>query len=414
MHGGSICDQILHNEPARDRFARVPGDDQKVMMSSAAVSVVLAGGGTAGHVNPLLAVADEVRRRQPGARVLALGTTTGLEADLVPARGYELRPIPRVPLPRRPSPDLLRLPGRLTAAVRAAEDAIDEIDAQAVIGFGGYVATPAYLAAKRKGVPIVIHEQNARPGLANRLGARWASRVGVTFAGTPLRGGVLTGLPLRQAIAALVQEREADAAGLRARAAAELGLDPALPTLVVTGGSLGALSLNRAVSGAAAQILAAGAQVLHLTGKGKGDEVRETVAGVDPRRYQVREYLEQMELAYAVADLVVCRSGAGSVAELAALGIPAVYVPLPIGNGEQRLNATPLVEAGGGLLVDDADVTPAWVAAEVPTLLADRERLGVMAKAARSAGTSDGAARVVDLVEQAVRSAGTDTTEVRS
>ncbi|MGW2095259.1 undecaprenyldiphospho-muramoylpentapeptide beta-N-acetylglucosaminyltransferase [Promicromonospora sukumoe] len=384
------------------------------MMSSAVVSVVLAGGGTAGHVNPLLAVADEVRRRQPGARVLALGTTTGLEADLVPARGYELRPIPRVPLPRRPSPELLRLPGRLTAAVRAAEDAIDEIDAQAVIGFGGYVATPAYLAAKRKGVPIVIHEQNARPGLANRLGARWAARVGLTFPGTPLRGGTLTGLPLRQAIAELVEAREADAAGLRARAAAELGLDPALPTLVVTGGSLGALSLNRAVSGAAVQILAAGAQVLHLTGKGKADEVRETVAGVDERRYQVREYLEQMELAYAVADLVVCRSGAGSVAELAALGIPAVYVPLPIGNGEQRLNAAPLVSAGGGLLVDDADVTPAWVAAEVPSLLADRERLGVMAKAARAAGTSDGAARVVDLVEQAVRSAGTDTTEVRS
>jgi UDP-N-acetylglucosamine--N-acetylmuramyl-(pentapeptide) pyrophosphoryl-undecaprenol N-acetylglucosamine transferase len=384
------------------------------MMSSAVVSVVLAGGGTAGHVNPLLAVADEVRRREPGARVLALGTTTGLEAELVPARGYELRPIPRVPMPRRPSPDLLRLPGRLAAAVKAAEDAIDEIDAQAVIGFGGYVATPAYLAARRRGVPIVIHEQNARPGLANRLGARWAARVGLTFAGTPLRGGVLTGLPLRQAIAALVQAREADAAGARARAAAELGLDPTLPTLVVTGGSLGALNLNRAVSGAAAQVLAAGAQVLHLTGKGKADEVRETVAAVDGRRYQVREYLEQMELAYAVADLVVCRSGAGSVAELAALGIPAVYVPLPIGNGEQRLNATPLVHAGGGLLVDDADLTPGWVSREVPTLLADRERLGVMAKAARSAGTSDGAARVVDLVEQAVRSAGTDTTEVRS
>ncbi|PUB31589.1 UDP-N-acetylglucosamine-N-acetylmuramylpentapeptide N-acetylglucosamine transferase [Promicromonospora sp. AC04] len=385
-------------------------------MSSAVVSVVLAGGGTAGHVNPLLAVADEVRRREPGARVLVLGTTTGLEAELVPARGYELRPIPRVPMPRRPSPELLRLPGRLAAAVKAAEDAIDEIDAQAVIGFGGYVATPAYLAAKRKGVPIVIHEQNARPGLANRLGARWAARVGLTFAGTPLRGGVLTGLPLRQAIAALVQAREADAAGVRARAAAELGLDPALPTLVVTGGSSGALNLNRAVSGAAAQILATGAQVLHLTGKGKGDEVRETVAAsaVDERRYQVREYLEQMELAYAVADLVLCRSGAGSVAEHAALGIPAIYVPLPIGNGEQRLNAAPLVEAGGGLLVDDADLTPAWVSTNVPTLLADRERLGVMAKAAGSAGTSDGAARVVDLVEQAVRSAGNDTSEVRS
>ncbi|MGI5190742.1 undecaprenyldiphospho-muramoylpentapeptide beta-N-acetylglucosaminyltransferase [Promicromonospora sp. CA-289599] len=387
------------------------------MMSSAVVSVVLAGGGSAGHVNPLLAVADEVRRREPGARVLALGTTTGLEAELVPARGYELRPIPRVPLPRRPSPDLLRLPGRLAAAVKSAEDAIDEIDAQAVIGFGGYVATPAYLAARRKDIPIVIHEQNMRPGLANRLGARWASRVGLTFAGTPLRGGVLTGLPLRQAIAALVQEREADAAGVRLRAAAELGLDPALPTLVVTGGSLGAVNLNRAVSGVAAQVLATGAQVLHLTGKGRSPEVLETLAAVpdlDRRRYQVREYLEQMELAYAVADLVVCRSGAGSVGEQAALGIPAVYVPLPIGNGEQRLNAAPLVETGGGLLVDDADLTPEWVSREVLPLLADRERLGVMAKAARSAGTTDGAARVVDLVEQAVRSAGTDTTEVRS
>ena len=383
-------------------------------MSSAAVSVVLAGGGTAGHVNPLLAVADEVRRREPGARVLVLGTTTGLEAGLVPARGYELRPIPRVPLPRRPGPELVRLPGRLVAAVRAAEEAIDEIGAQAVIGFGGYVATPAYLAARRKGVPIIVHEQNARPGLANRLGARWAARVGVTFSGTPLRGGVVTGLPLRQAIAALVAVRESDAAGARARAAAELGLDPALPTLVVTGGSSGALSLNRAVSGAAADLLAAGGQVLHLTGKGKGDEVRATIAAApapDGGRYQVREYLEQMELAYAVADLVVCRSGAGSVAEHAALGIPAVYVPLPVGNGEQRLNAAPLVEAGGGLLVADADLTAAWVSANVPGLLADRERLGVMAKAARSAGTTEGAARVVDLVEQAVRSAGTDTTE---
>ncbi|GGM39288.1 UDP-N-acetylglucosamine--N-acetylmuramyl-(pentapeptide) pyrophosphoryl-undecaprenol N-acetylglucosamine transferase [Promicromonospora citrea] len=393
-----------------------PGDDEKVMMSSAVVSVVLAGGGTAGHVNPLLAVADEVRRREPGARVLALGTTTGLEADLVPARGYELRPIPRVPLPRRPSTDLLRLPGKLASAVRAAEDAIDEIGAQAVIGFGGYVATPAYLAARRKDLPIVIHEQNARPGLANRLGARWAARVGLTFPGTPLRGGVLTGLPLRQAIAGLVQQREADAAGVRARAAAELGLDPALPTLVVTGGSSGALSLNRALSGAAGQILATGAQVLHLTGRGKSEEVHQTLAaaGVGPERYQVREYLEQMELAYAVADLVVCRSGAGSVAEHAALGVPAVYVPLPIGNGEQRLNAQPLVEAGGGLLVDDAELTPDWVARHVPALLTDRERLAVMAKAARSTGTTDGAARVVDLVEEAVRSAGTDTTEVSS
>ncbi|MBO0607709.1 undecaprenyldiphospho-muramoylpentapeptide beta-N-acetylglucosaminyltransferase [Myceligenerans salitolerans] len=368
-------------------------------------SVVLAGGGTAGHVNPLLAVADEIRRREPEARLLALGTATGLEAELVPSRGYELRHVPRVPLPRKPSTDLFALPGRLREAVRAAEAAIEEIDAQAVVGFGGYVSTPAYLAARRKDVPVVVHEQNARPGLANKLGSRWAARVGLTFPGTALKGGVLTGLPLRAEIARLVDERAADAAGTRARAAAALGLDPARPTLVVTGGSLGALSLNRAVGGAARAITATGAQVLHLTGKEKDGPVREiatALPGESAARYQVRDYLAEMQLALAVADVVVCRAGAGTVSELAALGIPAVYVPLPIGNGEQRLNAAPVVQAGGGLLVDDADLTPDWVAGTIPALLGDPERLGVMAKGAATAGVRDGAARVVDLVAEAI------------
>ncbi|QAY70634.1 undecaprenyldiphospho-muramoylpentapeptide beta-N-acetylglucosaminyltransferase [Xylanimonas protaetiae] len=380
------------------------------MSDSPVQSVVLAGGGTAGHVNPLLAVADELRAREPGAKVLVLGTTTGLEADLVPARGYPLWPVPRVPLPRRPSADLLTLPGKLSAAVKAAEAAIDQIDAQAVVGFGGYVSTPAYLAARRRGVPVVIHEQNARPGLANKLGARWAARVGLTFEGTALRGGVVTGLPLRREIAALVDQRDADAAGTRVAAADALGLDPTRPTLLVTGGSSGALSVNAAVVGAAAELLAAGAQVLHLTGRGKDGPVREALARIDPLtdtdRYHVREYLSEMHHALAVADLVVARSGAGTVCELAALGIPAVYVPLPVGNGEQRLNATPLVRAGGGLLVDDADLTPAWVAAHVPALLADTARLAAMAEAARSTGVRDAAARVADLVEQAVAEAG--------
>ncbi|RPF22040.1 undecaprenyldiphospho-muramoylpentapeptide beta-N-acetylglucosaminyltransferase [Myceligenerans xiligouense] len=368
-------------------------------------SVVLAGGGTAGHVNPLLAVADEIRRRDPEARVLALGTATGLEADLVPSRGYELRHVPRVPLPRKPSADLFALPGRLREAVHAAEAAIDEIGAQAVVGFGGYVSTPAYLAARRKDIPVVIHEQNARPGLANKLGSRWAARVGLTFPGTALKGGILTGLPLRAEIARLVDERAADTAGTRARAAAALGLDPARPTLVVTGGSLGALNLNRAVGGAAGALTATGAQVLHLTGKEKDGPVREIAAALPAEaaaRYQVRDYLAEMHLALAVADLVVCRAGAGTVSELAALGIPAVYVPLPIGNGEQRLNAAPVVQAGGGLLVDDADLTTDWVAGTIPALLGDRERLGVMAKGAATAGIRDGASRVVDLVAEAI------------
>uniref|UniRef100_UPI0020291A41 UDP-N-acetylglucosamine--N-acetylmuramyl- (pentapeptide) pyrophosphoryl-undecaprenol N-acetylglucosamine transferase n=1 Tax=Actinotalea sp. C106 TaxID=2908644 RepID=UPI0020291A41 len=340
-------------------------------------SVLLAGGGTAGHVNPLLAVADELSVRHPGALLTVLGTAEGLEAELVPERGYPLVVVPKVPLPRRPTPDWLRLPGRLREAVDAAEHVLEETQAQVVVGFGGYVSTPAYLAARRRGTPVVIHEQNARPGLANRLGARWARSVAVTFPGTQLAGAQVTGLPLRPEIADLIDERAVDATGSRVRAAAELGLDPELPTVLVTGGSLGAVSVSSAVVGAAAELLAAGVQVLHLTGKGKAQAVRDQVrevseSGLAPGlagRYQVREYLSRMQLGLAVADLVVARAGAGTVSELAALGLPAVYVPLPIGNGEQRLNARPVVEAGGGVLVPDAELDPRWVVAELLPLV---------------------------------------------
>ncbi|WP_344006239.1 UDP-N-acetylglucosamine--N-acetylmuramyl-(pentapeptide) pyrophosphoryl-undecaprenol N-acetylglucosamine transferase, partial [Isoptericola halotolerans] len=289
-----------------------------------------------------------------------------------------------------------------------AEAAIDEIDAQAVVGFGGYVSTPAYLAARRRGVPVVIHEQNARPGLANRLGARWAAAVATTFEQTALPGATCVGLPLRAEIAALVDARQDDAVAARARAADVLGLDPSLPTLLVTGGSSGAVRVNEAVAGAAGALLGAGVQVLHLTGKGKDAAVRDVVdravaaGGHEASRYQVREYLPEMHEALAACDLVVARSGAGTVCELAALGLPAVYVPLPVGNGEQRLNAAGVVGAGGGLLVEDAQFDAAWVADYVPGLVVDADRLGPMADAARSVGVRDAAARVADLVAGAV------------
>ena len=368
------------------------------------VSVVLAGGGSAGHVNPLLAVADELRRRHPRIRVTVLGTAQGLEADLVPAGGYPLVTVPRVPLPRRPTLDWFRLPGRLRSAVRTAERAIRDTDAQVVVGFGGYVATPAYLAARRTRTPVVIHEQNARPGLANRLGARWANAVAVTFPGTRLRQAQVTGLPLRPQIAELLAARDADAGAARRAAAAVLGLDPDVTTLLVTGGSLGALSVNSALAAAAPDLVAAGVQVLHLTGAGKDQAVRDAVDGLPG--YHVLAYLDQMHLGLAVADVVLCRAGAGTVSELAALGIPAVYVPLPIGNGEQRLNALPVVTAGGGLLVPDDDLGPAWLREHLVPLLADAGRRAAMAQAARTVGVPDGAARVADLVERAAGGAG--------
>lgn len=361
--------------------------------SSRLRAVLLAGGGTAGHVSPLLAVADALRRREPELRLSVLGTAEGLESRLVPERGYELDLVPKVPLPRRPGPDLLRLPGRLRAAVAAASQAIERIDAQVVVGFGGYVATPAYLAARRAGIPIVVHEQNARPGIANRLGARLATRVAVTFPGTSLPKAVVTGMPLRTEISGL------DRDSLREPARKSFGLHEGLPTVLVTGGSLGAARINEAFRAALPLLRASGVQVLHVTGRGKEFPVPEGGEAAAP--YIVLPYANRMELAYAAADLVVARAGAGTVCELTAVGLPAVYVPLPIGNGEQRLNAAHVVEAGGGLLVDDAAMTSEWVQDRLLPLIHDGERLRVMAQAASSIGERGGDELVVDLVQEA-------------
>lgn len=378
--------------------------------------VLLAGGGTAGHINPLLATAAILRDPAAGGEedteILVLGTAEGLERTLVPEAGYELAHVPRVPLPRRPSGDLLRLPQRLRSAIGAATEAIEAVGADVVVGFGGYVSTPAYLAARKAGVPVVIHEQNARPGLANRLGASWARAVALTFPSTRLTASKgrteVTGLPLRPAIASLVQARSTEQGAHQARqeGAAALGLDPDRPTLLVTGGSLGAQHLNEVLAGALGE-LPADLQVLHLTGRDKDAPVRAALsaaiqAGAPAdlaERYHVLDYLSAMERAYACADGVLCRSGAGTVAELTALGLPALYVPLPIGNGEQRLNAADVVAAGGGRLVLDADLSGRDIL-DFTGLITDPRARREMARAAAATGVQDAAARMGALIRQ--------------
>ena len=355
----------------------------------------MAGGGTAGHTSPLLATADALVRLAPGTEVTALGTPRGLEVRVVPEAGYPLELVPPVPLPRKPSADLVKVPARLRGAYRATLDVVDRLQPDVVVGFGGYVSVPAYLAARKRGLPLVVHEGNAIPGVANRLSARMTTHVATSFPGTALPHAVCTGLPIRRLISTM--DRDA----LRAEALATFGLRPDLPTLLVTGGSQGAARINAAVSGAAAALAAAGVQVLHVVGPKHELAVP---AGEVP--YVVLNYVDRMDLAYAAADAVLCRSGSNTVTEVSGVGLPAIYVPLPIGNGEQSLNARPVVDAGGGLLVADGALTPEWVTASVPALLTDRARLAQMGAAARGVIPLDGDEKLARIVLAAAGGGG--------
>lgn len=354
-----------------------------------ALRVLLAGGGTAGHTSPLLALAAALEEAEPDVEITCLGTPRGLEVKLIPAAGYPLELVPPVPMPRRPGAELAKVPVRLQRSVRAAAEIVYRVSPDVIVGFGGYVSVPAYLAAKRRKVSLVVHEGNALPGMANKLGARLTKHVATSFPDTELPHATYTGLPIRRAISSL------DRSAKRAEGRAAFGLDASAPTLLVTGGSQGARSINRAVSAAARAFADAGIQVLHAAGR--PEEVQPEQRDGDPA-YVVLPYIERMDLAYAAADLIVCRSGANTVTEVAAVGLPAAFVPLPHGNGEQALNAYPVVRAGGGLLIDDEAMTPEWLQNVVVPLLNDDTRLERMSKSASELIPSDADAKLASIV----------------
>jgi len=352
--------------------------------------VVLAGGGSAGHIEPALALADALRAVDSGIQVTCLGTQRGLETRLVPLRGYELELIPAVPLPRSVTPQLLTVPGRLAGAVHATGKILDRVHADVLVGFGGYVATPAYLAAKRHNVPIVVHEANPSAGIANRLGSHLTTYVFTGHPETKLRNSKYLGLPIRRQIADL------DRFALGDKARAHFGLRPDLPVLLVFGGSQGAKSINRALAGAAGAVRSAGVQILHVTGPKNLGEAQVVdgplTAGARQANavpYVALPYVDRMDLAYAAADFALCRAGAMTCAELTAVGLPAAYVPLPIGNGEQRLNALPIVQRGGGLLVEDAELTADWIKTSLLPVLTNIDQVAGMSEAAAALGRKD-------------------------
>ena len=362
------------------------------------MNVVFCGGGTAGHVSPMLAMADALTRNYQDTDItvdiLMIGTAEGMEATLIPDAGYRFATIEKVPMPRSMSVDLVSLPFRLRTAIKQARKLLREHQTQVVVGVGGYAATPVYLAARAEKIPVIVHEGNVRPGLANKLAARFATVVACAFEQTDLPGAIHVGMPLRSDIAQLPVGPM-----MRAEARHTFGLDPDKTTLVVTGGSSGAQNINTAIAGAVDDLLATGAQILHLTGRDKAVLDDDGQLLEKPGYVQV-EYIDGLAQVYQTADLIVARAGAGTVHEIAAIGLPSVLVPLPVGNGEQELNAAGLRESGAAVVVADDHFTSQWVATRLPDLLEDQARLEYMAQTAKNFGISDAAETMARIITE--------------
>ena len=348
---------------------------------------LLTGGGTAGHVNPLLSLADYISGAEPDAKIFALGTREGLEKDLVPARGYELLTIAKLPFPRKISLSAFVFPGAFFEAVGQVRTIIRNNKIDIVVGFGGYASAPAYIAARLEKTKLVIHEANALPGMANKIGAKFANAVAVAFHGTPLPAASHQGMPLRKEIEIAVKKRDA------ASARKYFGLDEEMFTLLVTGGSLGARSINQTLEESRDLLAAAGVQVLHIVG-GKSE-----LEPIKQKSYLRINYCDRMDLALSAADFAVSRAGAATVSELTALGVPALYIPYGVGNGEQRHNIKTVLEAEGAIACTDSEFTREFVAQTLVPLLSSAKRLKQMSAAAKKLAITDGTANLYRLVQ---------------
>jgi UDP-N-acetylglucosamine--N-acetylmuramyl-(pentapeptide) pyrophosphoryl-undecaprenol N-acetylglucosamine transferase len=346
------------------------------------VRVLIAGGGTAGHVFPALALAR--RLAADGHEVRFAGTANGQEARLVPAAGFPLEEIEATPFVRKVSVRAAAAPVVAIRSIRRCRPIVEEHDV--VVGMGGYVSVPVALAALRTRRPLVLHEQNAVPGLANRVLARAARTVALGFADAartlPHRAHkVVTGNPVREEILTVHAERDR----LAKEAARELDLDPARRTIAVFGGSQGALHVNRAVVDAVPRLSRNDVQIVLQTGPAHAEVVRRSIGEAPRIPVRVLPFVERMEVAYAAADLIVARAGAATVAEVSVCGVPSLLIPYPHATGRhQEANARALVRAGGASVLLDDELSGESLAARLDSLLADASTLRAMGERARA------------------------------
>lgn len=355
------------------------------------MKIIFAGGGTAGHVEPALAIARLWQSKNPEDKLEFIGTAKGLENQLIPAANFKLHQIPKVVMPRKISPALFSAPFAFLRAFSSARRILR--DADLLIGFGGYVSAPAYLAAKSLGIAFVVHEANAKPGFANRLGARLTKNTAVaqTVDKGALSRALITGIPLRSDVAQAFTKSGADWAKARANAKSTLGFSPSEPLVLAFFGSQGSVALNSVIEKSLPTLLSNGRQLFH--GVGKLNSLPKA-----QKRYQTTSYIEDMATAYLAADLIISRSGAISCSEINALGRYALFIPLPIGNGEQRFNAKTVIDQGRGEIVEQKLFTESWLESNLERLLRKSQSASI------SGSDSDLSAgdKIVNLMEFAL------------
>ncbi len=367
------------------------------------VWAVIAGGGTAGHVHPGLAVARAlVRRGHSPETIHFVGSARGVERDLVPAAGFELTVLPGRGIKRSLTlQNLSSIWGLAQAAIQAIR-LLRRLQPAVVLGLGGYASVPCALAARLLKVPVVVAEQNAVPGLANRLAGRWARAAAVSFPGTSLPRPVLTGNPVREEVQRVNRDRD------RAAARSSLGVEDGRRLVVVVSGSLGAARINRAAFEAAQHWADRGdLAVHHVVGRRDWQELAHLRPDLSDAalEYRAVEYEDDMPGVYAAADLLVCRAGASSVAELAVVGLASVLVPLPGAPGDhQTANASHLLALGGAVLVPDAEMDGDRMDFEVNNLLKVPGLVDAMGREAAGLGRRDADTQVADLLDEHARS----------
>ena len=344
--------------------------------------VVLAAGGTAGHIYPAINTARAIKELDANTRITILGTRRGLDSDLVPPTGFALHLIDSVPFPRKINAPAFTFPLRMQRAVSETRKFFKSQQVSSVVGFGGYASAPAYLAARSLGICTIVHEANSTAGLANRLGARLTKNIAVNQLGVLPKARTI-GMPLSENIINLNRLER------RAEARTFFGLPASGPVLLVFGGSQGAQAINTAIVTALPELTNAGINVLHATGSSNFHA--ENPAELGTGSYRPFPFIDRMDLAYAAADLSVNRAGAMTVAEIAAIGLPSIFVPLPVGNGEQAKNAQALIASGGSLMCLNENFTADWITGAVIPLLQDQQELSSMSEKTLLSGSRDAA-----------------------